>query len=624
MRWLVLAWIVVGVIAAAEDKTIAAESKTIVGCRDASGQEFQLDALAEDPLVVVAFLGLECPLARLYSHRLNELREEFGPRGVAFVAVSANRHDTFEAMREFAKGLNFPMLHDEAGRVVEEFAATRSPEVFLLDQQRQVIYQGRIDDQYAPGVHGRTAPMRRDLAEAIHQALARQPIDVATTEPPGCHIDRGPAIALDKGITYSRDIAAIMDARCVECHRPGEAAPFSLVEYEDVVNWRETIREVVAAKRMPPWGARGGHFANDRSLSDEQRRMILAWIDGGAPEGDPTERPRMPRFKDGWQIRADRVLAMPTAFEVPREGVLDYQEFVIDPGFTSDTWVQAVEIRPGNRAVVHHINVYVKPKGADKDRLYVDSLGDYYLAMAVPGNSVTQLPPGTAKLIPAGWTIVMSVHYTPNGVAQPDISRVALELADPRRVRKQIATRAILDDYLVIEPEALKTVTHRWTVEDDYTLYALYPHMHWRGKSMRFDACYPNGETEVLLDVPAYDFAWQFRYVLSTPRALPRGTAITVTAVYDNTTANPNNPDPQATVRSGRQSTDEMFQACFEICRTHEDLVAARHSREWTIAYVGLVLAATAYVWHRLSVGRQKTGRFRPELAEPVGMARFP
>ncbi len=624
MRWLILAWIVLSVTVAADSRAIAAESRTIVGCRDAMGQEFRLDAPAESPLVVVAFLGLECPLARRYSQRLNELREEFGPRGVAFVALSANRHDTFEATRAFAKGLNFPLLYDDAGRMVEEFGATRSPQVFLLNEQREVIYRGRIDDQYAPGIHGRPTPTRRDLAEAIRQALARQPIDVAKTEPVGCHLDRGPAIAVDEGITYSRDIAAILDARCVECHRPGEAAPFSLVEYEDVANWRETIRDVVAAKRMPPWGARGRHFANDRSLSDEQRRMILAWIDAGAPEGDPTERPRMARFKDGWQIRADRVLSMSTAFEVPREGVLDYQEFVIDPGFTSDTWVQAVEIRPGNRAVVHHINVYVKPKGANKDRLYVNSLGDYYLAMCVPGNAVTQLPPGTAKLIPAGWTIVMSVHYTPNGTAQRDTSSLALELAEPRHVHKQIATRAILDDYLVIEPESLQTVTHRWTVEDDYTLHALYPHMHWRGQSMRFDACYPNGETEVLLDVPAYDFAWQFRYVLSTPRELPRGTAITVTAVYDNTAANPNNPDPQATVRSGRQSTDEMFQACFEICRTHEDLVAARQHRAWTIAWVGLVLAAAGYVWHRLSVGRGKTGRLRPELAEPVGMPRFP
>ena len=617
MRRLIATWMVLVLATTAQGKTIA-------GCRDTLGREFSLEALATHPLVVVAFLGLECPLAGVYSERLNELRTQYAAQGVAFVAVSANRHDTFEAMTRFAKRLNFTMLHDDAGGAVAEFGATRSPEVFLLDEQREVIYQGRIDDQYAPGIHGRTAPTRRDLAEAIRQALAHLPIEIAKTEPVGCHIDRGPAIPFDEGITYTGDIAAIFDARCVECHRPGQAAPFSLVEYQDASNWRETIRDVVAARRMPPWGAREGHFANDRSLSDEQRRMILAWIDAGAPEGDPSQRPRMPRFKEGWQIRADRVLAMPTAFEVPREGVLDYQEFVIDPGFTSDTWVQAVEIRPGNRAVVHHINVYVKPPGADKDQLYVNSLGDYYLAMAVPGNTVTQLPPGTAKMIPSGWTIVMSVHYTPNGTVQHDTSSIALELADPHRVHKQIATRAILDDYLFIKPDALTTVTHRWSVEDDYTLYALYPHMHWRGKSMRFDARYPNGETETLLDVPVYDFAWQFRYVLNQPRDLPRGTVITVAAVYDNTTANPNNPDPKATVRSGRQSTDEMFQACFEICRTHEDLVAARQIRAWTMAAAVLGLAAVGYLWCRLTLERRNSGHMRRELAEPAGMARFP
>jgi len=290
------------------------------------------------------------------------------------------------------------------------------------------------------------------------------------------------------------------------------------------------------------------------------------------------------------------VLTMESEFVVPKEGVLDYQQFAIGPDFAEDTWIQAVEIRPGNRSVVHHVNVYTKPKNAKAGELYVNELGDYYLAMAVPGNTVTAFPKGTAKVIPAGWDVVVEVHYVPNGTVQVDRTSLALMFADRSTVRKQIATRAILDDHLEIGPHEKKTVAHTWELDDDYTLFALYPHMHLRGQSMLFEARYPDGRQEVLLNVAQYDFAWQYRYVLRTPRTLPRGTMVTATAVYDNTAANPRNPDPGATVRAGRQSSDEMYQACLEICRTNEDLLS---EAEWAgirpmwlvvaIAVVGII-----------------------------------
>ncbi len=594
MRFILAAMVMLGTAS-------AAGAKDINGPLDPSGRPFHLSSLGEERLVVVAFLGVDCPLAGLYSNRLNELAEAYGGRGVGFVAVNSNRHDTRDAVAAFAQKLKFAMVKDESGAVADEFGATHSPEVFLLDGSRDVIYRGRIDDQYTPGVHGRSEPSRRDLEEAITEALALRPVSVSETRAIGCRIDRGPApndtATSDTGpggagaVTYSKDIAPIFDARCVECHRPGEAAPFSLLTYDDVVAWKDAIRDVVDEKRMPPWGARGGHFVNDRSLSESQRALVLRWIDLGAAEGNPADRPAPPKFSSGWSIRPDRVFSMAAPFVVPKEGVLDYEEFAIDPGFTSDTWVQAVEISPGNRGVVHHINVYVKPKNARPDELFVNGLGDYYLAMAVPGNSITTMPEGTAKLIPAGWNVVLSVHYVPNGTEQTDTSSIALELAEPGTVRRQMATRAILDDALVIAPFEKKTVRHAWMLEDDYTLFALYPHMHWRGKSMRFEARYPNGETDVLLDVFAYDFAWQYRYVLGVPKALPRGTVVTATALYDNSAENKNNPDPAAVVHAGRQSTDEMFQACFEICRTHEDLTARRHGG-LTIGWVAVALVA--------------------------------
>ena len=554
----------------------------------------------EFPLLAVTFLGVECPLARVYANRLNELVAAYGPRGVAFMAVDSNAHDDPQEIAAFARHLEFPMLRDQQGKLADQLGATRSPETFLLDGERRVIYRGRIDDQYEPGVHGRSAPTRCDLDEAIQEALANRPITVSSTTVVGCLLDRGPtqvdplATSGEHPVSYARDVAEILDAHCAECHRPGAAAPFSLLNYEDAAAWSATIREVVDQRRMPPWGVRGGDFVNDRSLSNVERQTLFAWIDAGSPVGDLAQRPIPPEFADGWSIRADRVLTMQKPFEVPAEGVLDYQEFPIDPGFTHDAWVNAVEIRPGCPSVVHHINVYVKPRHALKDELFINSLGDYYLAMTVPGNTITTMPPGTAKRIPAGWQIVLSVHYVPNGVSQRDRSSVALSLCDASSVRQELATRALLDDHLVIGPHERKVVTHTWTCEDDFTLFALYPHMHLRGSSMLFEASYPDGRREVLLDVDRYDFTWQYRYVLRTPTQLPRGTVVTATAVYDNTAQNKNNPDPAATVRAGRQTTDEMFQACFEICRTHENRLAA--GPRWLLAAGWTVIVAAAAI----------------------------
>ncbi len=434
---------------------------------DQKGRPFRWSDLDGERLVAVVFLGVDCPLVRLYAPRLNELSARYAERGVRVLAVDSNLHDSHDEVVAFAGDLQFTMVHDPDGRMARALGARRSPEAFLLDARRNVIYRGRIDDQYEPGIHGRGQPTRRDLQMAIDEALAGRPISVPVTEAAGCHLDLAddePVVTnpRDGAPTYAGDIAAIFDARCVECHRPGQAAPFSLLDYDDAVAWSATIRDVVAEGRMPPWSATGGPFVHDRRLTPAERDALFAWIDAGMPRGDLSARPAPPRFSDDWQIRADRVLTMPTAFRVPAEGVLDYHEVAIDPGFGDDTWVSAVEIRPGNRAVVHHVNVYTKPPGARADELFVDSLGDYYLAMAVPGNSVTFMPAGCAKLIPAGWNIVLSIHYVPNGTPQLDQTSVALTLADPRSVRRQMATRAVLDDQLVIEPGEIKTVRHSW------------------------------------------------------------------------------------------------------------------------------------------------------------------
>lgn len=527
---------------------------------------------------VVVFLGTDCPLAKLYASRLNDLSQRY-PQ-IHFRAVNASQQDSEGEIASFGKLLRFSYTKDY--QLARELAASRSPEAFLLHHGR-VVYSGRIDDQYVPGAN-KSKPTRHGLQEAIQEVLSGQTVSVPRTEATGCYLSMPEETAGE--VTY-QEVAPILHKRCAPCHRPGQVAPFSLLTYEDTVGWGKTMREVVSQGRMPPWHAdpEFGKFSNDRSLSAEERALLFAWLDAGSPRGN--SEPSPPTFPAGWSIRADRVFTMAAPFHVPAEGVLEYQEFALDPEFREDAWIQAVEVQPGNRAIVHHINVYVRPRGTQKGSIFLGSMGDFYLAMTVPGNAVTSWPNGIAKVIPAGWEIVLSVHYQPIGTPQSDRSSIALELADPRTVRQQAATRLLLHAGNPLPANKLSPITVTWKLEEDYTLYALYPHMHLRGKSMRFEA-----DGEILLSVPHYDFNWQHRYVLAQPKHLPQGTVIRCTAVYDNTSANPNNPDPNVAVQWGTQSTDEMFQAGFEIVRTNEDRVRETRASFYSLLVSSLGIAA--------------------------------
>jgi hypothetical protein len=303
------------------------------------------------------------------------------------------------------------------------------------------------------------------------------------------------------------------------------------------------------------------------------------------PQGD--HEPKSPVFNDSWSIRPDVIFTMQQPFAVPAEGVLDYQDITLDARFDKDTWIQAVEIRPGNRAVVHHLTAMIRPQGADPSLDYYDELEDMYFAIMGPDNAVTVWPQGVAKLIPAGWELVFSVHYTPIGTPQTDQSSIGLQLADLRTVRKRAATRPMITQDILLPPHSITTLKNVWKLEDDYTLHSLVPHMHVRGRSMRIEA-----DGQVLLNVPHYDFNWQHRYIFTEPKSFPRGTVITATAVFDNTASNPHNPDPNATVHYGKQTTDEMFQLNWDITRTNENRLAT--PAKTTFARLALAILACA------------------------------
>jgi peroxiredoxin/mono/diheme cytochrome c family protein len=540
---------------------------------DLTGQNVRPSDLQANKPAVVVFLGTRCPVARLYASRLAELAAEYTPRGVDFLALDPNSGDSADDLRRFANEhhLEFPILFDENAAIADRFGATRQLEVFVLDADRRICYHGRVDDQYLPGVQ-RAAPTRHDLRIALDELLADGEISVTETPTLGCLIQRPREAAAESHVTYHRDIAPLLNRYCVECHRDGQIAPFSLTSYADAAAWSATIGERIADGRMPPWHAdpRFGSFANERRLSDEDKRRIFDWIAAGAPEGEPAESPPPPRFSDRWNIGTpDKIVTMSEPFHLPATGIIQNVIVEIDPGFKRDVWVRGTEVRPGNRAVVHHCTVFVGPPGC-KNQLEIGPSSLWYFSDFVPGLMPSLLPQGMARCLPAGWHIYLSLHYVTSGTATTDQTSLGLVLTDD--VRHEVHTFNIANTAFELKPFAAdQQVEQTWVVPCDMLLLSLFPHMHLRGHSFCYEATYPSGATETLLSVPRYDFLWQHRYILAQPKPLPTGTVLRCVAAFDNSPANPANPDPTATVRYGQLTTDEMFHGYFDAANMPSD-----------------------------------------------------
>ena len=519
-----------------------------------------LDDFNDKMALVVVFVDTECPIANLYVPTLIELHKQYADKGVQFLAINSSQQDSFTSVSAHTqeREIPFPVLKDFEQQAADAFDAKRTPEAFLLDKDRVIRYRGRIDDQYGVGFR-REKPTRQELKEAIDQLLAGEPIAATKTEAAGCPIERAAKPRVDSEVTYAKHVAPIVQNRCQACHRPGEIGPFSLTNYDDVKKRTRRIREAVLEERMPPWHAdpRFGKFANDRRLPVKERDMLLAWIDNGAPLGNEQDLPPPRTFVEGWSIgRPDKVITMVEEFKVPAAGVLDYQRFTVDPGFEEDTWVQAAECRPGNRAVVHHILVYVLPPG--KRNPYAADGTATTLSGWAPGDMPAMYSPGTARRIPAGSKLMFEVHYTPNGVEQTDRSSVGVIFAKERPDR--IAETNILANLTFRIPAG--AASHRgemtFTFPKDGEVLSFMPHMHLRGSSAKYVARYPDGKSETLLYVPDYDFNWQSVYRFAEPLKVPKGTKLTWIGHWDNSADNPRNPDPTKHVGWGLQTWDEM------------------------------------------------------------------
>ncbi|MBC7925137.1 MAG: thiol-disulfide isomerase [Bryobacteraceae bacterium] len=364
----------------------------------------------------------------------------------------------------------------------------------------------------------------------------------------------------------------------------------SFLTYRETRPWAKSIREVVRTKRMPPWFANPAHgkFSNDRSLTADEIGTLTAWADTGAQEGNPADAPEPKSWTSNWNlpVKPDVVLGMPNAFEVPAKAKVDYQYIVIPTGFTEDKWVQMVEARPSNRAVVHHAVVFVREPGNKwltgeaapgmpyvpprktpdgKSREDVDGYGNEFLTVYTPGNTPDVFKPGQARLIKAGSDLVFQMHYTTNGTAGADKTSVALVFAKEPPTER-ITTIAVANTRFTIPPDnAAYRVPARFQIPNGATLMSFFPHMHLRGKGFEYKVQLPGEEQKTLLQVENYNFNWQLTYRLAEPLKLVPGTKFEIAGIFDNSGNNPNNPDPKSEVRWGEQSWEEMMIGFFDV-----------------------------------------------------------
>jgi hypothetical protein len=377
-------------------------------------------------------------------------------------------------------------------------------------------------------------------------------VDQATPPPVGCRV----SLSLDKkkDVSYAKQVAPILMEKCVSCHQTGGIGPWAMDSYEKVKGWSAMMREVLMNRRMPPWHADPaiGSFSNDRSLSREQIRALVHWIDAGAPRGegpDPLAE-RTAQIAPEWPLgEPDLVIDIPEQ-QIPASGAIDYRYVDIPLPFDRDVWVRAVHLKPSNRAAMHHALALVG---------FRPELEETFFAAYVPGFQIEPFPGDSGRLLPKGTVLKFQMHYIAVGYATTDRTKLAIYLHKRPPSRELVVTSAFNRSFRIPPYVADYPVEARFVFDQDALLHTLIPHMHYRGSRFSYEARYPDGRSEMLLSVPSYHFNWQSLYSLRMPKPIPAKTEIVVRGAFDNSRTNPANPDPSKEVRHGPQSWNEMF-----------------------------------------------------------------
>ncbi len=530
---------------------------------DHEGRFHEFDYLCRTPGtkgILIFVHGNGCPLVRKRIPELKRLRGGYEKRGIRMIFLNANLQDTRDGIREEAKTfeMDFPILIDEAQVMARKLGLTRTAEALLVDAKtKKIVYRGSIDDRLH---YQKEKPKASEhyLIPALDAFLKGEVPTTPQTEAPGCKI------SLEKPrseLSYAEHIAPILKKRCVTCHTKGGIGPFPMSSYKKVKGWSEMMEEVIITRQMPPWHAdpNVGKFAEDQGLTAEEKATLLAWIASGAPRGEGEDplvgyKPESVEWRLG---TPDHVIDLPLQ-KVPAEGVHPYRYVRMETPFDSDVWLRGMEVNPGNENVLHHVVVTGKKKGS---RQRGD--GKFFTGYA-PGTAAWPAPDGMGVKLPRGYELKFQLHYTSSGKEETDETKIGFFLAKGE-VKKEVFTKVIINPRFEIRPHVNDYgIEYKRAIDKDIMLYAMNPHMHYRGKRMSFHAQMPDGEQRDLLSVPNYNFNWQRTYVLEEPMKLSKGTKMIVRNAWDNSAQNPHNPDPSKKVRWGDQSFEEMFFATYQ------------------------------------------------------------
>ncbi len=572
------------------------------------GQRLALHDLKDKKAIVLVFLSFECPVSNSYCQPLVDMQKEFEKHGVAFVGLTVNEDDTAAQVAKQARDFNltFPVFRDRSLEAARALQADFTPECFVLDGDYVLRYRGRIDNSYSERLKKHQKVTKHDLRQVLGEMLSGRPVAEPVTQAIGCPIVRDePKVSATGNVTYHKDVQPIVQTHCQSCHRPGEVGPFSLMTYKQAVNWAQDIKSYTKSRAMPPWKPTAGvEFHGERRLTDQEIATIAAWVDGGTPAGDPKDAPPARAFTKGWQLGTpDLVLSPSEDFVLGATGNDLFRCFVMPTNLPEDVYVSAVELRPANPRIVHHLLLFIdtggngrklelaaknkKPAPADethpqdKQNPDWDKGPGYTNAMGVgfspqgglsgwsPGITPRHLPEGTGFYLPKNSDVVMQIHYHRNGRVERDRTQVGLYFTKKPAERPYVSgvlaggegTGPLRTFFSIPAGNADFKLTGDGYATKDFTLYTISPHMHLLGKNIALTMTPPEGEKKVLLNIDAWDYNWQEIYLLKEPIQVKAGAHFQVEAAFDNSAKNPMNPfSPPRRVTFGEQTTNEM---CF-------------------------------------------------------------
>jgi peroxiredoxin len=577
---------------------------------DAKAGRHTAAEFADAKAVVFLFVGTECPVSNSYSIELQKLFADYSSKQVVFLGVNSELDISSAAVRLHAEkfGLPFPVLLDPKQTLARKAGATITPQAAVYSPQGKLLYLGRIDDRVADLGAARPEPNRRDLRIALDQILAGQPVSEPATRAFGCTIEftrEAAPTRATKGVNYARDIAPLLNRSCVVCHREGGAGPFPLQSYQQASARAQTIAQVAKSGFMPPWlPARGDvEFEGAKRLSAKEKALLSDWAKAGAPEGDESRAPTPPEFPDGWQLGVpDLVVKLPQGFPIPAEGGDVYQCFALPLGPGQEKYVRAIELRPSNRKVAHHALLFQDTTGTARKRdtgqgypcfglpgfLPVRGLGGW-----TPGGEPIRRPPEVPATLRPGSDLVLQMHYHPTGKPEEDQPSVGLYFTDRPPTRYLMEIPLGSNDIDIPAGAAAYKVRDHFELPVAVEAIGINPHAHYICKEMKVWATLPGGHKKQILWIPSWNFNWQEQYRFAAPLTLPAGTLLELEFSYDNSAANPHNPNrPPKRVVWGLGSGDEMAGAHLQVMPLNQE-----DTEELGRALWGKTLRTTGWRW---------------------------